>query len=555
VSQAALACALLVPLAFQDAESASGQASVAPRFPAEAAAVLSELAFLRGLIWPSEDEDLDELGDELPVDEVLDRCRKQFPGLKIRAQPAVETLWKQQQATTWPPSRGNEVIGTLDGIAMTSSRGDVEVRWLVEGDEVVFVPGEQAVRSGGVLSTQESQQTCATLRHWTRIEWRSAAIEVDEDQPPRAKLAGQVMLQCTDEQRYPFSWPQELRVVVSRAPDVRPDWSHGVSERDSVWEDVITSELGEFSVAIPLRELQRTVDHPASFCVGVAMSDLEPIGAELYGDRILPHCISAIELPGQAALPVDLEIVHEAPALHFESFDPARLVRAVNTLRAAGAAGTLRLLERYAELCPSSSYVWGVPHQPIGADTADTSGFYAIVRSLFDSKHELIGFLSMSGTTIWPQQPCAPAELVQRYPLLIVDDFPFLVAWARRGSGPITDPLREIRWAREHGVLREARLRPPDDPTQLVARVEVLLGDCKPSTDVRRQVWNAVAEAIELPAPERCSWMQDPMNDRLTEACLRFFPIDDEEWATLLQRVSERGLRWDDEQMAYKRLR
>jgi len=209
-----------------------------------------------------------------------------------------------------------------------------------------------------------------------------------------------------------------------------------------------------------------------------------------------------------------------APGLAGGTFDPVRLVAAVNALHPLGKERALAMLRAHLDSSPGRT---------------DGENVFLILRALFDLPPGTAAFPVMFvGAPDWSPAP-ADAKRLPRFPLALERDLPLFVINGYMLAGKAEDPRVHVDWCARNGVLRKAPLRPPDDPwaaaDALVARTPELAGKGHESARavVRMQVLRALAPVRPIAADDE---------GRLYDAG------GDAAWAAIEKSLAARKIAW-----------
>ncbi len=148
---------------------------------------------------------------------------------------------------------------------------------------------------------------------------------------------------------------------------------------------------------------------------------------------------------------IDAVPSYDAPA------NPLLLIRAVNALQKLGKEKAIAALTEYLRV--SSSF-----------DDGGREGTFLVLRALFDVPDKP-GFLpTMQVGAPSPPGPPDP-HAVPRYPVIIVDDIPFVLVRGYELGGQPEPPESHLEWFRANGVLRRAPLVPTTTPLATLDRI------------------------------------------------------------------------------------
>lgn len=262
--------------------------------------------------------------------------------------------------------------------------------------------------------------------------------------------------------RRPIDWFQGITVYLARAPGAAPDWSHGMDQKDTAWDDTEVWRGEQFEATFDLREIESDRATAEAFQFGVALAQheiLAPRTQRVTWDSETPAIASSIQnltIPAAPKLSVELIAINAAAGWAARNPNGVGLIRAVNALQRVGKERALALLEEYLKLTDT-------PDERYNSDERDV--VFWIVRLLFEPirPDERIPFPHI---LVFPiandpaQEPDWPLD-----PIALVDDIPFMVGSQSGGfSGIPTPPSEHIRWARRYGVIRDQELKPTTNP-------------------------------------------------------------------------------------------
>jgi len=134
-----------------------------------------------------------------------------------------------------------------------------------------------------------------------------------------------------------------------------------------------------------------------------------------------------------------LKLIHESPGFDFESFDPVRLIRAVNELHTLGKGAALEAMRAYLELArdPTVSYKYDLGGRRL----------FLVLRLLFVREDGDPMMPAVRIGAMWPVPKKTHRADWPLYPLAVYDDVPFLVAsWVGLAGIP-QSPAAHIEYA------------------------------------------------------------------------------------------------------------
>jgi hypothetical protein len=124
------------------------------------------------------------------------------------------------------------------------------------------------------------------------------------------------------------------------------------------------------------------------------------------------------------------------------------LIRVTNDLQPLGKERALAIIGEYARI------------RDVGVDE---TWLFLLLRTLFDVPQPPG---HMPDMYIGAMSPAPPEDRLRipRFPIVIVDDIPFSLLWGVTLAGEAEPVTRHVEYFRQHGGIRAAKLRPPDDP-------------------------------------------------------------------------------------------
>lgn len=155
-----------------------------------------------------------------------------------------------------------------------------------------------------------------------------------------------------------------------------------------------------------------------------------------------------------------VELIHRAPTIDGNGFNPVALIRAVGGLLPLGKENALAALEAYERLA------WA----PVGGeqhDSLDDERVFLILRVLFmrNDGNSVMPPLRIGSPDVPPPEDPAAFPL---FPLAVVEQIPFLLIDGYQLGGLPERASEHIRYCREHCRLRPAPLRPQAPPLDAV---------------------------------------------------------------------------------------
>lgn len=138
-------------------------------------------------------------------------------------------------------------------------------------------------------------------------------------------------------------------------------------------------------------------------------------------------------------------LLAQAAEMPLENYNPGSVIRAVNALHPLGKDSALARIESYLANRDTSK---------------DAYGLFWVLRVLFEMPANMDFPPVRIGTPSIP--PPAESERLPRFPVVLIRDVPFLVVHGYSLAG-LPQPVEDhVAYFREHGILREYPLSPPD---------------------------------------------------------------------------------------------
>ncbi len=325
----------------------------------------------------------------------------------------------------------------------------------------------------------------------------------------------------------PITWFQGVTVYLGTTPDAKPDWSKGMNQTDTLHETAVTSPSGQFHVCFDLRKTKQERLHVQSLQVGVALakhtinSKTSHVVDWTSRAQAIPATVKPLSVPAAQPLSHELELINRASRWPFSNPNGVDLIRAVNALHPLGKDRALAILDEYAKLTRSFEYFhdqeivfWIIRllFEPIRLDERippPMIGVFLVDRQSAEAMH-------------WPLNPMA-----------VSGDAPFMVGHQIGMGGNPEQPSSHIRWARLHGVVRDAKVVPTANP---LAAAEAILGSrrFKALDDFSRA---QAATAIRSQALAMVKGMLEPARAGAA--------VGDDQWRARLHAAAARGIHWD----------
>jgi hypothetical protein len=375
-------------------------------------------------------------------------------------------------------------------------------------------------------------------QHW--LTWK----DDNSLRPDRMlSLRGRLLIESADrKRRQPIDWVQGVRVIVSRLPEKKHDWSSRQEMHDTVWGDFVIWEKGEFLASVSPGEVCRSVGKDARFQVALSLG--EKRGASITWKNtvaVLPQSVAMLTIPGPPAIAETMQIINGAPSYVQNDFNPAKLVRAVNHLVPMGKEKAIRQLRAFLRIARDSTNETVRYDENI--DTSDRTCVFLIVRLLFECA-EPTGKLPDIMTV--PFVP-SPADEDRKYwplhPVFLQDDVPFFLVNGGMGGGMPDQPERHVDWAKKYGRIRSRPLRPLDNPMLAAERLVALPQTKRLYKDqdfkdlLYRQAWNIIEDVDpKIPKPKPIP----PANI-----------FDEPDWDARMKAASRFEIHWNEAAQKY----
>jgi ankyrin repeat protein len=356
-----------------------------------------------------------------------------------------------------------------------------------------------------------------------RVSWEKPRRKID-DKGRRLEITGKLsMLQPDGKTLRPVDWPYPIRVVITRRPSEKPDWSRFHDERDSLWEDTLvgrtidSEELpaGVFIANFDLGEIESPIGATKPFQVGLSFG-------EKNGNRvlwcnvapILPQSVKMLDVSGPKFLSRTLQLINACPTPAGPVYDPIALVRATNHLQSLGKDRAIAQLREFLEHSSRTGHTRG-RIDPRNIDTSNQWCLASLVPLLFEGMEPDAYF------SVWRGIP--------------FNTF-FISEW--KGSPGSTRPL--VDRAAKGAKLWARPLRPADNPLEAADSLYLKMVQAKvrwPRWDLREhlrgQAWQAIRHLVDTG--------EESSPDFLSE----------ETWNDLKARVKRLKIRWDEERQKY----
>src|SRR5262245_20183297 len=180
--------------------------------------------------------------------------------------------------------------------------------------------------------------------------------------------------------------------------------------------------------------------------------DLNDKCVMLFGHKGTPPSMDVIT---EEQLREALQLIDQV-SFSINEYDPRKVIDAVNCLQPLGKRRALVVIREYLRV--SSHWDRG------------RGGIFYILLVLFEIPQETGHMPKM---VMGKFLPAAPSDLKEfpRYPLVVVEDIPFCIAWYYQLIGPRPDPSGYLDDFEKSCSLRKCKLVPPKDPLAVVKKL------------------------------------------------------------------------------------
>lgn len=136
-----------------------------------------------------------------------------------------------------------------------------------------------------------------------------------------------------------------------------------------------------------------------------------------------------------------LRLINKMPTANGKQWNPALVTKIVNALHSTGEKNAPRLIDEYARITPLSS--------------ESNQKIQLLLRVLYDVPSDLDSFPDPNIVHSIYGKPQDPT-LAPRYPVLVLNDVPLLIAWVYSHSGhPSHKTVETIEWYKANGQWRK----------------------------------------------------------------------------------------------------
>lgn len=248
-----------------------------------------------------------------------------------------------------------------------------------------------------------------------------------------------------------------------------------------------------------------------------------------------------------------VETLNQAPCAQGDGFDPAALVRAVNTLHAAGYDQSIAALETYLKLC-------GKDWQRNREYGLDSEKLFFIMRLLFVRKdgNAQMPDMAMGAGDVNP--PSDPATF-PLFPLAVESDVPFMLVSGYCLAGMATPASLHLAYVKENCRLRNQPMMPSVTPEQAMQKLTASAGfkmlflgsehanarwgsQASVIANLRRQALRAVSNLHSFPFGDRYYLDPDPHGRQST--------ANEALWNSEVNTLEKLQIHWDPAQMSFQ---
>jgi hypothetical protein len=241
-----------------------------------------------------------------------------------------------------------------------------------------------------------------------------------------------------------------------------------------------------------------------------------------------------------------LRLLDTAPGLVGDGYNPLPLIRIVNTLQPLGKEKALAAIGEYIRV----SDAWSFFESPRG-------GMFLVLRTLFDLPDNADPYSAGGFGAPVPPPPKDPNR-IPRYPIVVVDDIPLMLASGYELEGMATPMETFVEFYQVHGTIRSHPLVPGNDP--LAAVSHLVKSRQWIYSDLSLQDTNYAMIFPDQDVREQAMLMEQLL--RLTDSVYRM-PADalgnrlpcgeppDLAWQKVVSDVSALKIKWDPRQNRY----
>lgn len=196
-------------------------------------------------------------------------------------------------------------------------------------------------------------------------------------------------------------------------------------------------------------------------CPGCSLATLGQICLE--GGKV--SCVHGARLPApvirqwtEAEMRGLLQVIDGLPPLEAARYLPGKVIEVVNTLQPMAKDKALDVIDEYLRIVP-------------GHDVERRQRVASVLRILFEVPPRPA---TMQPLAFGEAEPAEPEDLLAlpRFPLVLIDDVPLLVITGYSLAGEGEDIEVHVRHCRKYGRVRQALLRPTDQPFALLSRID-----------------------------------------------------------------------------------
>ena len=393
--------------------------------------------------------------------------------------------------------------------------------------------------------------------HWTPKEWTYSetdhdtkdfaarpdeatvnAIVVEWQEPKRDALGnfciigGQLTVPGENNAgNRPVDWLQGITVYMATTPDQKPDWSRGMNQADTVHSNAVLKQSGKFQLRIDLRKATQDRKLARTYQFGIALArhidSTDTRQKIVWNSRApaIPATIAMLHIPAAAELSHAIGLVNHASGWPFRNPDGTDLIRAVNALQQLGKDKAIAELEKYIELTSGPDY------------HSESEIVFWIARVLFPPEPGELLQRPAIGVFL-DDRDAADSDKWPLNPMAVVNDIPFMLGHQISTSGRPAHPSSVIKFAKNHGILREKALAPTTDP---LTAAEFLFADDKFKVldEYSRK------EATRLIRSQALTMAGIALQKGFLGPVSFYDELDDRNWKAVIAKTARRQISWD----------
>lgn len=294
------------------------------------------------------------------------------------------------------------------------------------------------------------------------VEWTDARLD---ELGHTLTVSGRLLVTNEDGAKASIDWQQVVAVILAKAPGVKADWSAGTDSDVALHDSVPVESDGTFSVSFDLRECGGPLTETREIQAGLSLARQTSPGPDRLSIRVDSSCpvleqsIQMLQVPPAEELPEIIRLIDRANGWPDDDSSAVDLIRAANALMKMPREKAIQALENYTRMWGDDFHdeayvVYGLiqcAFEPASQEEKLPAPKY--LRSLVDED-------SLEQALLWPREP-----------MEICDDIPWLLGGYVALGGVPWHPGTDIDWLKRYGVLRDAPLRPADNPLEAADRL------------------------------------------------------------------------------------